>query len=324
MQTAIIEANNIVKDFEISRQGLQRKSMRALNDVSFKLHKGRALAIVGESGSGKSTVAKIVAKMHKANAGQVLFNQRDINEFKGRKAELEYRSNVQMVFQDPFGSLNPVHTIFHHVARPLLLHNKFSKHELRDKVEFILEQVGLNPASETAQKYPHQLSGGQRQRVNIARNLAVGAQVMLADEPTSMLDVSIRLGILNLMEEMKSEQDLAMMYITHDIATARYLAEDIGVMYVGHMLEWGDTDEVIHHPQHPYTQLLVSAVPNPEQSIHGGTLAEERGEIPLWTPHSRGCPFAGRCKHVSEQCRQQLPPVVALSERHFVRCFLHS
>ncbi|PJG57327.1 ABC transporter ATP-binding protein, partial [Aeromonas cavernicola] len=168
-----------------------------------------------------------------------------------------------------------------------------------------------------------QLSGGQRQRVNIARNLAVEAEVVLADEPTSMLDVSIRIGILNLMEQMKNELGVSMLYITHDIATARYVAEDLAVMYVGHMVEWGEVDEILHHPQHPYTQLLISAVPDPEKSIHAELEGGRKGEIPLWTPESCGCPFAGRCNQAMPRCKEALPPITKLADNHFVRCYLY-
>jgi peptide/nickel transport system ATP-binding protein len=267
----------------------------------------------------------MIAKMYAPSGGEIKYRGRDIQEIKARSELMKYREGVQMVWQDPFGSLNPTHTIFHHIARPLLIHNKVSKSnkkELEERVYDLLEQVGLIPPKETAAKYPHQLSGGQRQRVNLARNIAVGAEVVLADEPTSMLDVSIRAGVLNLMEEMKFEKQMSLLYITHDIATARYIAEDISVMYVGHMVEWGDTDEVIANPQHPYTQLLVSAVPDPKKSIHE-KLEGNKGEIPLWTPASVGCPFAGRCKHATSKCTEALPPVTKLADNHFVRCYLY-
>ena len=321
----IIEGKNLVKDFPVNSNSLKKSMMRAINDVSFKMYKSRGLSVVGESGSGKSTTAKMIAKMYAPTAGQIEYYGRDIASIEKKADLMQYRQGIQMVWQDPFGSLNPTHTIFHHVARPLLIHNKVSKgnkKELEEKVYDLLEQVGLIPPKETAAKYPHQLSGGQRQRVNLARNIAVGAEVVLADEPTSMLDVSIRAGVLNLMEEMKFEREMALLYITHDIATARYIAEDLAVMYVGHMVEWGDTEEIIHDPQHPYTQLLVSAVPDPKKSIHE-KLKGNKGEIPLWTPESLGCPFAGRCTHATEQCRAQLPGVTQLSDNHFVRCYLY-
>ncbi|MFA0077421.1 ABC transporter ATP-binding protein [Vibrio artabrorum] len=321
----LVEGKNVVKDFPISSTTIQTPMMRAINDVSFKMYKSRGLAVVGESGSGKSTTAKMIAKMYAPSGGTIEYKGRDIQEISSRKDLMHYREGVQMVWQDPFGSLNPTHNIFHHIARPLLIHKKVTpgnKKELEERVYDLLEQVGLIPPKETSTKYPHQLSGGQRQRVNLARNIAVGAEVVLADEPTSMLDVSIRAGVLNLMEEMKFEKQMSLLYITHDIATARYIAEDLSVMYVGHMVEWGDTDSVIANPQHPYTQLLVSAVPDPKKSIHE-KLAGNKGEIPLWTPASIGCPFAGRCTQAMDKCKEQLPGVTQLADNHFVRCYLH-
>lgn len=324
-ENLLIEGKNLVKDFPINSNTLKQPMMRAINDVSFKMYKSRGLSVVGESGSGKSTTAKMIAKMYAPTSGNIEYKGRDILDIKSRSDLMHYREGVQMVWQDPFGSLNPTHTIFHHIARPLLIHKKVkpgNKKELQERVYDLLEQVGLIPPKETAEKYPHQLSGGQRQRVNLARNIAVGAEVVLADEPTSMLDVSIRAGVLNLMEEMKFEKKMSLLYITHDIATARYIAEDLAVMYVGHMVEWGDTEQIIHDPQHPYTQLLVSAVPDPKKSIHE-KLKGNKGEIPLWTPNSVGCPFAGRCIHATSKCKQQLPAVTQLADNHFVRCYLY-
>jgi peptide/nickel transport system ATP-binding protein len=253
----------------LERVGKRFGPLQALDDVSIDLHAGRALALVGESGSGKTTCARILMLQHQPSAGRVLFRGRDVAALHGTAELLAYRRAVQMVFQDPFGSLNPVHTIFHHIARPLALHAGIAdRRALNARVMELLAAVELEPDS-TAPKYPHQLSGGQRQRVNIARTLAVGAEVVLADEPTSMLDVSIRLGVLNLLEKMKRERGMAFLYITHDIATARYVAEEIAVMYAGRIVEWGDTGAVIDSPQHPYTQLLLSAVPDPERPFHG-------------------------------------------------------
>ncbi|EGA72063.1 hypothetical protein VISI1226_02360 [Vibrio sinaloensis DSM 21326] len=321
----LVEGKNLVKDFPLNSNALNQPMMRAINDVSFKMYKSRGLSVVGESGSGKSTTAKMIAKMYPPTDGIIEYKGRDIQTIDSRSDLMSYREGVQMVWQDPFGSLNPTHNIYHHILRPLLIHKKVdprNKKEQEERVYDLLEQVGLIPPKETAQKFPHQLSGGQRQRVNLARNIAVGAEVVLADEPTSMLDVSIRAGVLNLMEEMKFEKEMSLLYITHDIATARYIAEDLAVMYVGHMVEWGDTEEIIHDPQHPYTQLLVSAVPDPSKSIHE-KLKGNKGDIPLWTPESFGCPFAGRCQHASDKCREQLPQVTQLSDNHFVRCYLY-
>lgn len=319
----VFSVKELVKDFPSS--GGATKTIRALNDVSFELFSGEALAVVGESGSGKSTIARVLSLLHAKTSGDLLFEGTEISGFSGKKVK-EYRQQVQMIFQDPYGSLNPVHTIYHHLARPLLIHKKVkSKKELPDKIHALLEEVGLTPAAETAKKYPFELSGGQRQRVCIAKTLAIGADVILADEPTSALDVSIRLGVLNLMEKMKKEHNVAFMYITHDLATARYFAERTAVMYVGHMVEWGETEDIIKDPQHPYTQLLISAVPDPlkrnqkdKQPVH-----VKNKDIPIWSAGSVGCPFVGRCGMVMDKCSKSMPEITKISEKHFVRCFLH-
>ena len=257
----ILSVKNLVKTFHTGL-GFKRKEIHALRGISFNLRKGRALALVGESGSGKSTVARVLTKMYAATSGEIRLNNKNLDEYDTREELLAYRRAVQMIFQDPFGSLNPAHKVFHHIARPLRCHGKVkNKADLKQQVFNILEQVELDPEI-TAYKYPHELSGGQRQRVALGRTLAVDADIVLADEPTSMLDVSIRIDVLNLLKRMKDDADKAFLYITHDIATARYFAEDIAVLYQGQIVEWGKTGEVIDNPQHPYTKLLLSAVPD--------------------------------------------------------------
>jgi peptide/nickel transport system ATP-binding protein len=237
------------------------RDVAALTDVSFELHRGRALALVGESGSGKSTCAKILTRMMAATDGQILFNGRDVTKPGDRKEVLAYRSQVQMVFQDPFAALNPAHSVRHHLSRPLSLHKpNLGYGEREDLVAELSLMVGLDP-SETLDKYPHELSGGQRQRVNLARAMAVDPAVLIADEPTSMLDVSIRLNILDMFKPLKRDRGIAMLYITHDIATARYVAEETAVIYGGRIVEIGPTATIIDAPHHPYTRLLLAAVP---------------------------------------------------------------
>ncbi len=315
----VLSVKNLIKDFPVGQSSSKKNFMRAVNEVSFDLRKGEALAIVGESGSGKSTGARVLTRIYEKTGGDITFKGQPLAEFIKEHGTLEYARQVQMIFQDPFGSLNPVHSIYHHIARPLLIHKRGNKQTVEKLVYELLELVGLFPAVETAQKYPHELSGGQRQRVAIARALAVDPEVILADEPISMLDVSVRLGILNLMADLKDKHGISFMYITHDIATARYFAEKTAVMYVGHMVEWGNSDKVTQTPQHPYTQLLLSAVPEAGQSGRR-ELGAKKGEIPLWKPDSKGCPFAARCPRALDKCNESFPAVTQIADDHFIRC----
>ncbi|MFS1907519.1 ATP-binding cassette domain-containing protein [Vibrio lentus] len=263
MTQPIIQVKNLVKEFTVGGGFGKEEIFRALHGVSFDIYAGKTLALVGESGCGKSTCARLMTKVYPATEGEILFNGKDISTLNSRKDILDYRSRVQMVFQDPFGSLNPTHTIEHHLTRPLKIHKQVAnKAALEERLKELLTLVEL--PVETLAKYPHELSGGQRQRVNLARALAVGAEVILADEPTSMLDVSIRLGVLNLMQRMKKELGIGFLYITHDLATAHYIAEETAVMYKGQIVEWGSTQSILTNPQHPYTKLLISAVPDPD------------------------------------------------------------
>ncbi|CAH1540047.1 Oligopeptide transport ATP-binding protein OppF [Vibrio jasicida] len=263
MSEPIIQMKNVIKEFKVGGGFAKEETFRALQGVSFDLYAGKTLALVGESGCGKSTCARLITKVYPASDGEILFNGKNINDITARAEMQDYRSKVQMVFQDPFGSLNPTHTIRHHLTRPLKIHKQVKNDkEIPGKLLELLDLVEL--PEETLNKFPHELSGGQRQRVNLARALAVGSQIILADEPTSMLDVSIRLGVLNLMQRMKQDLGIGFLYITHDLATAHYIAEETAVMYKGQIVEWGDTQAILKNPQHPYTKLLISAVPDPD------------------------------------------------------------
>jgi peptide/nickel transport system ATP-binding protein len=264
-----MEVVGLTKHFPAAGQRTFRRklTLRAVDDVSFTLRPGTITALVGESGSGKSTVARVLARLYEPTAGTVLFEGRNALTSSRPREIRRYRSQVQMIFQDPFGSLNPVRTIKHHIERPLRIHDIVPRGEVGARIHELLRTVGLVPPERIAAKYPHQLSGGQRQRVAIARALAVEPAVILADEPISMLDVSIRIGILNLMLELKERREIAFLYITHDIASARYVADELLVMYAGQIVEQGPTDSVLLEPLHPYTRLLLSAVPNPDRGI---------------------------------------------------------
>ena len=245
---------------EVRELGKSFRKLRAVDDVSFTLRAGTITALVGESGSGKSTVARILARLYDASSGSVAYEGKDVLT---RSDVRSYRSRVQIIFQDPFASLNPVRTIRHHLERPLRIHHVVPRRQVEGRIHELLRTVGLVPPEEIARAYPHELSGGQRQRVAIARALAVQPAVILADEPISMLDVSIRSGILNLMLDLKREFGIAFLYITHDLASARYVADEVLVMYAGQIVEQGATDAVLLEPLHPYTRLLLSAVPQP-------------------------------------------------------------
>ncbi len=318
---AVLEAAHLRKHFplqQVNPFGAPR-AVHAVEDTSLALYRGRALALVGESGSGKTTVARLLARLYAPSSGALYFEGKAVTAGDLRA----YRSHVQLVFQDPFSSLNPVHDVYYHLSRPLRMyrHATTTKQVTEQALE-LLNRVSLSPAEQFLHKYPHELSGGQRQRVAIARALAVRPHVLLADEPVSMLDVSIRLDMLNLMLRLKEEERLAVLFITHDIASARYFAEETLVMYAGQSVEGGPSDEVIQHPKHPYTQLLISAAPNPER-LPATEAPPPHGEIPsLITPPS-GCRFHPRCPHVMPICRERVPGRANLGGGHWTHCFLY-
>ena len=260
------------------RNGLNFTTLEAVKDVDLDLRPGRTVALVGQSGSGKSTIAKILAQLEKPTSGTITLDGEPIGT-RG-KALAHYRDHVQMVFQDPFASLNPFHTIGHHLERPLLLHRKATRATLRAKVCELLERVNLIPADSFIDRRPHELSGGQRQRVAIARALAPEPTVLIADEPVSMLDVSIRLGVLNLLARLQREENLAMLYITHDLATARHFSDEILVMYRGEVVERGPADQVILDPQAEFTKQLLVAAPEPGNNPRFLAEARRRG-VPM-------------------------------------------
>jgi peptide/nickel transport system ATP-binding protein len=310
-----------------SRRGLAGLAGRggavvhAVEDVSLALGEAKVTAIVGESGSGKSTLARMLARLIVPTAGQLFFDGRVIPA--SGRARREYARQVQMVLQDPFSSLNPVHDVRYHLARPLQLHGLGEgATSLDEAITSLLERVALTPPDQFLRKYPHELSGGQRQRVAIARALAVRPRVLLADEPVSMLDVSIRLGILNLLGDLRDRDGLAILYITHDIASARYLADTIMVMYAGQVVESGPAQTVTDQPEHPYTQLLLQAAPDPDRA-EPPELAGRGGPPSLVTPPA-GCRFHPRCPHAMAVCAQTAPPGFHAAAGHLSACWLHA
>ncbi len=319
----LLAVDSLYKTFRVGGF-MSSRSVRAVRDASFTIRAGQAVAIVGESGSGKSTVLRVLSLLHRASSGVVRYRGRDISTIRSRADRLEYLSRVQMIFQDPFSSINPAHPIGFQLSRPLIIHGKAPARgpALEAALSALLESVALTPPEQYARKYPHQLSGGQRQRVAIARALAVEPELILADEPISMLDVSIRLGILNLMRRLRDERGIAFAYVTHDLASARYFADEIIVMYAGHIVEHGRSEAIVSDARHPYTRLLLSAVPNPERGLSTGSF-EAKGEIPDLSTLGDGCPFAERCPRAMPRCREAMPPRSGFGGGHWARCYLY-
>ncbi len=324
----VLEAIHLRKEFPIGQRLLGKaRSVHAVEDTSLALYPGRATALVGESGSGKTTVARMLARLYDPTSGTIKFHGEPVKLTRRSSTLRQYRRHIQLIFQDPFASLNPVHDVRYHLARPLRIfgHAK-NRFEETQQILTLLNRVSLTPAEQFIQKYPHQLSGGQRQRIAIARALAVHPDVLLADEPVSMLDVSIRMDMLNLLLRLKDEEELALLYITHDIASARYFADDTLVMYAGQMVEGGPSEEVTQEPKHPYTRLLLSAAPDPDRLKTGNAGMKEvstRGEIPSLINPPTGCRFHPRCPHTMEVCRQRFPKRTELGNGHWTHCFLY-
>ncbi len=321
-QPTLLDVRGLTKRFPVGGM-FKTHAVHALNQASFTVAQGQVVALVGESGSGKSTTARLLARLAPPTSGEIFFDGRDVLKTEAARPSLAYRRQVQMIFQDPFGSLNPVHTIGHHLERPLQIHHLVERGEVRDQVYELLDAVGLNPPQEFAGRYPHELSGGQRQRVAFARALAVNPRLILADEPISMLDVSIRMGVLNLMSKLKEERGISFLYITHDLASARYIADRTIVMYAGHMMESAGSAALMQTPAHPYTQLLLSAVPNPQAGL-AARPAPARGEVPSLVDPPPGCPFAPRCPKVMAACRQVMPARTTLEAGRWVSCHLYA
>jgi peptide/nickel transport system ATP-binding protein len=328
-----------VRDLTVAFRQRSGELLTAVSNVSFEIKAGETLALVGESGSGKSTIVRTLAQLQRPTAGEILLDGVPARRH-GRNLRA-YRKRVQLIFQDPFASLNPMHTVRHHIARPLLrLNGGTPRHRLDDEIYALLRSVNLTPPEEVARKHPHELSGGQRQRVAIARALASGPDVLLADEPVSMLDVSIRLEILNLLDRLMQERSLGLLYVTHDLATARHFSTEIMVMYRGTVVERGPSDEVILRPAHPYTRLLASAAPEPARTRSEAAAARRarlagRAARPAAQPQAHAaesreaaladqqCVFLARCPHAKEACRRR-PPDVAAGAGHRVLCWLHA
>ncbi len=330
----VLEAVGLTKHFPVRRRlrdlfSRNTAAVHAVDDVHLTLRRGRVTALVGESGSGKSTVARLLAQLDPRTAGDIKLHGETTTVRGGRRFRA-YARRVQLIFQDPFASLNPVHTVRYHLTRSLRIHGNAGRTaaELESALGTLLNRVSLTPPERYLDKFPHELSGGQRQRVAIARALGAGPEALLADEPVSMLDVSIRLGVLNLLGDLKERLNLAILYITHDIASARYFADETMVMYAGRMVEGGGSETVTQNPAHPYTQLLIDSAPDPDR-IAGivDVDAEDRGngEPPSLIRPPAGCRFHPRCPHAMKRCTVDLPPRLEAGDKpgHWAACWLY-
>ena len=293
-------------------------TLHAADDVSFSVDSAEIVALVGESGSGKSTIARVLAGLYPPTAGRVFFE----GQLLGKRESRAVRGRMPMVFQDPFGSINPVLRVGHGLLRTLKLHRPDVTRENRLAAAVaLLEKVGLTPGDEVITRYPHELSGGQRQRLGFAQALASNPALILADEPVSMLDVSIRIGLLNVMKDLRDAEGVSLLYITHDLASARYVADRMIVLYAGRVVEEGLTEEVIRTPQHPYTQLLMSSAPDPRLPLADDVEHSDLGEPPKVIDPAPGCRFAPRCALARDECRQADPPRVEVTLSHHAACF---
>lgn len=304
MTTPILETRDLRVHFPSEDSEGRKTTVRALDGVNFVLNRGEVAALVGESGSGKTTLARVFSLIHKATSGEALVDGVPLR--KAARNERSYYRDVQLIFQDPFASLNSLKKIRHILSRAVKIHKVASgQRAVNEAVESLLEKVNLTPPSRYIDRYPTDLSGGQRQRVAIARSLAVSPRVLLADEPTSMLDASIRLEVLNLLADLRDEDGLAVLYITHDIASARYLSDRIHVMYGGRIIESGPTEQIVSDPVHPYTRLLLDAAPDPAHykgSGHRAAMSSSTASVVDNSVEVIGCRFANRCPLARSEC----------------------
>jgi peptide/nickel transport system ATP-binding protein len=315
--TELLRAEHLTRHFKIGG-ALSRRTLHAVDDVSFAIGEREIVALAGESGSGKSTIARLLARVYKPTAGEIYFQGKPVSRIRSRRDALRYSGLVPMVFQDPFASVNPVFRVQHGMLRCLKLHRpELTGKQRLDEAARVFEVVGLG--ADMLQRFPYELSGGQRQRVGFAQALAMRPKLILADEPVSMLDVSIRIGLLNLMAELRDTMGVSIMYITHDIASARYVADRLIVMYAGQIAETGPINDVLADPRHPYTQLLLSAVPDPRAPLSAAG-ETDRGEPPKVVDPSPGCRFRWRCPLAIDTCAQVTPELAELLPGHDAAC----
>jgi peptide/nickel transport system ATP-binding protein len=315
----LLRASGLTRHFRVG--GLfSSQTLHAVDDVDFTIDRAEIVALVGESGSGKTTIARLLALLYRPTRGEIYFQGKPLSRLRSRRQRLAYASDVPMVFQDPFSAFNPAYRISHGILRGIKLHRRgLGRRGRAQEIDRVLDEVGLVPPAAVTRKFPHELSGGQRQRIGFAQALAFRPKLIIADEPVSMLDVSIRIGVLNLMSELREREAVSFLYITHDVASARYIADRVLVLYGGHLVEEGPTEDVIQRPKHPYTQLLISAVPDPRAEL-GRADTSDVGEPPRVVDPGEGCRFRARCPFAIAECESVTPKLRELGPGRLVAC----
>jgi len=320
----ILQINDLKKHFPVKAGFLQRTigSVKAVDGLTFHVKKGETLGIVGESGCGKSTAGRTIIRLYEPTSGEIIFKGKNIAHMNENELRRSIRRDIQMVFQDPYASLNPRKTLKSIISEPMITHQMYSQRERKEKLEDLLEKVGLNPLFLT--RYPHEFSGGQRQRIGIARALAVNPDLIIADEPVSALDVSIQAQIINLMKDLQEELGLTYIFISHDLSVIRHISDRVSVMYLGKIMEFAGKSDLFDQPLHPYTQALLSAVPVPKKK---GIKPRDRiilkGDLPSPANPPAGCVFHTRCPAATQICSELIPDYKEIKKDHFVACHLY-
>lgn len=311
----ILRTEHLSKFFPYSAGLFKKKNLVAVKDVSLDIHEGETIGLVGESGCGKSTLGRMITGIIPQSEGKMYFNGEELD----KEAYKKHVTDIQMIFQDPLSSLNPRMTIFEIIAEPLRVCKTCDKDEIKDKVYHLMDEVGIR--KDRAYCYPHEFSGGQCQRVGIARAMALDPKLIICDEPVSALDVSIKAQIINMFADLQETHDVSYLFITHDLLTVRCVAHRIAVMYLGHIVELAQTDEIYDNPLHPYTKVLLSAIAVPDVDKKRERI-KIKGEIPDPANAPSGCPFRTRCKYATDKCAQSMPELKDTGNNHFVACFL--